>query len=53
MFIKIRAKEGYILTDGTNYAETFDLAENADIDKYYEITQEEYNKIVQEEIIEE
>ena len=49
MFIKIRAKEGYILTDGTNYAETFDLAENTDIDKYYEITREEYEKIIEDE----
>ena len=49
MFVHIRAKDGYILTDGTNYAETFDLAENVDIDKYYEITMEEYNKILEEQ----
>lgn len=47
MFVKIRAKDGYILTDGVNYAETFDLAENTDVDKYYEITQEEYEKIME------
>ncbi len=48
MFINIRAKDGYVLTDGENYAGTFDLAENTDIDKYYEITKEEYEKIINE-----
>lgn len=49
MFVKIRAKEGYILTDGEHYAETFDLAEGVDIGKYHEITKEEYNRIIEEE----
>ena len=49
MFIHIRAKDGYVLTDGTNYAETFDLAENVDITKYHEITREEYNNIIDNE----
>ena len=49
MFITIRASEGYILTDGENYAETFSLAENKTTESYREITKEEYNKIVTEE----
>ena len=43
-----QAKEGYILTDGINYAETFDLPEHIDITRYYEITKEEHQKIINE-----
>ncbi len=48
MFITIRASEGYILTDGENYAETFSLAENKGAESYREITKEEYEKILAE-----
>ena len=49
MFITIRASEGYILTDGENYAETFSLAENKTTECYREITLEEYNKTISEQ----
>lgn len=48
MFITIRASEGYILTDGENYAETFSLAENKTTENYTEITKEAYDKIMAE-----
>ena len=48
MFITIRASEGYILTDGENYAGTFSLAENKTVNDYREITKEEYEKILAE-----
>ena len=49
MFITIRASEGYILTDGENYAETFSLAENKSADNYREIHLHEYEKIIKEQ----
>lgn len=49
MFITIRASEGYILTDGENYAETISLAENKTVNDYREITKEEYEKILERE----
>ena len=48
MFITIRASEGYVLTDGENYAETFSLAENKTTESYREITKEEYEMIIKE-----
>ena len=45
MKIIIRAEEGMWLTDGENYGKTIFLANDAAIDKYYEITDDEYNKI--------
>ena len=48
MFITIRASEGYVLTDGENYAETFSLAENKTAESYREITKEEYEMIIKE-----
>ncbi len=48
MFITIRASEGYILTDGENYAETFSLAENKTAESYREITKEEHEMIIKE-----
>ena len=46
MKITIRADEGKWLTDGENYGKTLDLAEDASVDKFYEITDEEYNEII-------
>jgi hypothetical protein len=48
MFITIRASEGYILTDGENYAKIFSLAENKTASDYREITIEEYETIMAE-----
>ena len=45
MQITIRADEGKWLTDGENYGKTISLAEGVNIDNYYEITNEEYEKI--------
>ena len=46
MNIILRAKNGMWLTDGENYAKTVDLAEGADIGRYTEITQAEYDAII-------
>ena len=45
MNITLRAKKGMWLTDGENYAKTVDLAEGANIDKYTEITEAEYEEM--------
>ena len=47
MEIIIRADEGKWLTDGENYGKTISLAEDATIDNYYEITNEEYETIME------
>lgn len=44
MEITIRASKGMWLTDGENYGKTISLAEGVPVDKYHEITEEEYNK---------
>lgn len=48
MEIIIRADEGKWLTDGENYGKTISLAEDATIDNYYEITDEEYEEKMKE-----
>ena len=49
MEIMIRADKGKVLTDGKNYGETFSLAKGVSVDKYHEITEEEYNQILAEQ----
>ncbi len=48
MNIILRAKKGMWLTDGITYAKTVDLAEGATIDRYTEITDEEYEEKMKE-----
>lgn len=43
------ADDGMVLTNGNTYGKVIYLAENADAREYYEITQEEYDKILQAE----
>ena len=49
MEIMIRADKGKVLTDGENYGDTFSLAKGVSVDKYHEITEEEYEKIMAEQ----
>ena len=46
--IKLTASEGMILTDGENYGKEVYLAEDAEQSLWYEITQEEYEKLVED-----
>ena len=43
------AKQGRVLTDGETYGKVIYLAEGADPDKYREITEEEYERILAEQ----
>lgn len=43
----ITATDGMLFTDGVNYAKKIFLSENADVTKWYEITEKEYNEIQQ------
>ena len=47
--IILKARDGYIYTDGTNYGKIIYLAINADPAIYHEITKEEYNLILQQQ----
>ena len=49
MRITIRASEGCIITDGENYATTFDLEENKSANDYREITLAQYEEIQKQE----
>ena len=42
---KITAEEGMILTDGDTYGKVIFLGSGRRADEFYEITEEEYNKI--------
>ena len=45
----LKAKDGYIFTNGETYGETIYLAEDVDEKTFYEIPIEEYKKKVEEE----
>lgn len=47
--IKIEADEGKILTDGTTYGSVIFLGAGKSADDFYEITREEYERIMAEE----
>ena len=47
--ITLHAEDGMVLTDGVNYGTVIHLAAGADANKYYEISKEEYEKIVKSE----
>ena len=47
--IKLTASEGYILTDGENYGRVVYLASGDEGEKWYEITEEEYEEKMKEE----
>lgn len=46
--VKLTASEGMVLTDGESFGKEVFLAENADASKWYEITEAEYEKVMQE-----
>ena len=46
--MKIYANEGYILTDGNVYGYIIDLGKFDKEDNYYQITIEEYNRLMAE-----
>lgn len=46
--IKLTASEGHILTDGENYGKVVYLASGDDGDKWFEITDAEYQKRMEE-----
>jgi hypothetical protein len=46
--IKLTASEGHILTDGENYGKIIYLASGDEGEKWYEITEEEYQKKMEE-----
>ena len=46
--IKLTASEGMVLTDGESFGKEVFLAEDADASKWYEITEAEYEKVMQE-----
>ena len=43
------ADEGKVITDGTNFGKTAILAEGVSSDTFYEVTDEQYQKIVAEQ----
>lgn len=49
----IEASEGMILTDGNIYGQKIFLADGIDENTFYEITREEYDKLIEENIFEE
>ena len=46
--IKLTASEGYILTDGENFGRIVYLASGDEGEKWYEISEDEYQKILEE-----
>lgn len=48
--LTIYADEGKVLTDGEVYGTTISLAEGMDESKFYEITEEEYKRILEESV---
>ena len=47
--IVLTADEGKVLTDGENYGKQIFLAEGKTAEGYYEITEKEYNEIVEKQ----
>jgi hypothetical protein len=47
--IKIEADEGKILTDGETYGSVIFLGANRNVDEFYEIPREEYDRIMEEQ----
>lgn len=45
----IEANDGMILTDGVIFGKKILLADGADQTKFYEITEEEYNELINED----
>lgn len=49
--VKLTASEGHMLTDGENYGRIVYLAQGDDGEKWYEITEAEYDNIsIQEDL---
>ena len=48
--IILKASKGMILTDGSAYGTTVYLGEGRNPKEFYEITIEEYNKLIEEEV---
>ena len=46
--ITLYADEGMVITDGKNYGTTVFVEVGGDIDKYYEITKEEHDAIMED-----
>ena len=47
--VVIYADEGKVLTNGETYGTQIFLAEGEDVNKYYEITTEEYEELLEKE----
>jgi hypothetical protein len=45
----LKAKDGYVYTNGVDYGKIIYLANGVSADDYHEITDEEYNKILEQE----
>lgn len=45
----IKAEDGMKLTDGVIYGSTIRLGEGRNADEFYEITEEEYDEIIEKE----
>ena len=45
----LNASEGHILTNGEIYGKKIYIADNLDADAFYEITEDEYNSLMESE----
>lgn len=45
----LKARQGYVYTNGVDFGKIIYLASGVSADSYYEITDEEYNKILEEQ----